>query len=123
MVLQAHRGRCFAIWCKEKAAKPLMKPKRFVISNLNLRTQLLQMITDTTIAYLDEQIKAGADTVQIFDSWGGLLSPQDFEVFSLPYIHTNCKCGKTKSTRYHFCKRCLAFIRKNGGNGRTRFGH
>jgi uroporphyrinogen decarboxylase len=47
---------------------------------------LLQMITDTTIAYLKGQAKAGADVVQIFDSWGGLLSPEDFETFSLRYI-------------------------------------
>jgi uroporphyrinogen decarboxylase len=44
------------------------------------------MITDTTIAYLKAQIKAGADVVQIFDSWGGLLGPDDFENISLKYI-------------------------------------
>jgi uroporphyrinogen decarboxylase len=44
------------------------------------------MITDTTIAYLKGQVKAGVDVVQIFDSWGGLLSPDDFENFSLKYI-------------------------------------
>ena len=41
---------------------------------------------DTTIAYLKGQVKAGADTIQIFDSWGGLLSPADFEDISLKYI-------------------------------------
>ena len=44
------------------------------------------MITDTTIAYLKGQVRAGADVIQIFDSWGGLLSPQDFQDFSLKYI-------------------------------------
>jgi len=44
------------------------------------------MITDTTIAYLKGQVKAGADVVQLFDSWGGLLSPADFETFSLQYM-------------------------------------
>ncbi len=44
------------------------------------------MITDTTIAYLKEQVKAGADVIQIFDSWGGLLGPVDFENISLRYI-------------------------------------
>jgi len=51
-----------------------------------LAHRLLQMITDTTIAYLKGQVKAGADTIQIFDSWGGLLSPEDFEIISLQYI-------------------------------------
>jgi uroporphyrinogen decarboxylase len=44
------------------------------------------MITDTTISYLKGQVKAGADVVQIFDSWGGLLGPADFENFSLQYM-------------------------------------
>jgi uroporphyrinogen decarboxylase len=44
------------------------------------------MIADTTIAYLKAQVAAGADTVQIFDSWGGLLSKDDFENISLKYI-------------------------------------
>ena len=44
------------------------------------------MITDTTIAYLKEQVKAGADVIQIFDSWAGLLGPDDFEHLSMQYI-------------------------------------
>ena len=47
---------------------------------------LLQRITDVTIGYLNEQIKAGADVVQLFDSWGGLLSPEDYQTFSLQYM-------------------------------------
>ena len=69
-----------------KGSKTFDEAKAFCYQQPELAHTLLQMITDSTIAYLDEQIKAGADTVQIFDSWGGLLSPQDFEVFSLPYI-------------------------------------
>ena len=44
------------------------------------------MLTDTTIAYLKQQVNAGADIIQLFDSWGGLLSPDDFELFSLQYM-------------------------------------
>jgi uroporphyrinogen decarboxylase len=44
------------------------------------------MITDSTIGYLRAQAGAGADLVQLFDSWGGLLSPEDFHTWSLPYI-------------------------------------
>ena len=47
---------------------------------------LLQRITDVTIGYLNEQIKAGADVVQLFDSWGGLLSPEDYQTYSLQYM-------------------------------------
>lgn len=68
-----------------KGSKTFDGAKQFCYQQPALAHQLLQMITDTTIAYLKAQIEAGADAVQIFDSWGGLLSPQDFETFSLQY--------------------------------------
>src|SRR6218665_1325437 len=69
-----------------KGSKTFDEAKAFCYTQPKLAHRLLQMITDTTIAYLKAQIKAGADAVQIFDSWGGLLSPHDFETFSLQYI-------------------------------------
>lgn len=69
-----------------KGSKTFDEAKAFCYTQPELAHQLLQMITDTTIAYLQAQVKAGADTVQIFDSWGGLLSPGDFEILSLQYI-------------------------------------
>ncbi|MGN7822496.1 uroporphyrinogen decarboxylase [Chitinophaga sp. 22536] len=69
-----------------KGSKTFDEAKAFCYQQPAVAHQLLQMITDTSIAYLKAQVAAGADTVQIFDSWGGLLSPQDFEVFSLQYI-------------------------------------
>ncbi|MFT3703759.1 MAG: uroporphyrinogen decarboxylase [Agriterribacter sp.] len=69
-----------------KGSKTFDEAKAFCYTQPEVAHQLLQMITDTTIAYLKGQIRAGADTVQIFDSWGGLLSPGDFENISLQYI-------------------------------------
>ncbi|MDH7463638.1 uroporphyrinogen decarboxylase [Chitinophagaceae bacterium 26-R-25] len=69
-----------------KGSKTFDEAKMFCYTQPELAHQLLQMITDTTIAYLKGQVKAGADVVQIFDSWGGLLGPADFENFSLKYI-------------------------------------
>ncbi len=69
-----------------KGSKTFDEAKIFCYTQPELAHQLLQMITETTIAYLKAQVKAGADVVQIFDSWGGLLSPGDFESFSLIYI-------------------------------------
>src|SRR5688572_21594061 len=69
-----------------KGSKTFDEAKGFCYSQPETAHALLQMITDTTIAYLKGQVKAGADVVQIFDSWGGLLSPDDFEEFSLRYI-------------------------------------
>ncbi len=69
-----------------KGSKTFDEAKGFCYTQPELAHTLLQMITDTTIAYLKEQVKAGADILQVFDSWGGLLSPADFETLSLHYI-------------------------------------
>lgn len=70
--------------------------KTFSIARKVLYTQpefahhLLQMITDSTIAYLKAQVKAGADMLQLFDSWAGILSPAQYATFSTPYIKQIC---------------------------------
>ncbi|HEY4064805.1 MAG TPA: uroporphyrinogen decarboxylase [Puia sp.] len=69
-----------------KGSKTFDEAKAFCYTQPETAHRLLQMITDTTIAYLKGQAKAGADVVQIFDSWGGLLGPDDFETLSLRYI-------------------------------------
>jgi uroporphyrinogen decarboxylase len=69
-----------------KGSKTFDEAKIFCYTQPELAHQLLQRITDTTIAYLKGQVQAGADVIQIFDSWGGLLSPDDFENISLKYI-------------------------------------
>ncbi len=69
-----------------KGSKTFDEAKAFCFTQPETAHTLLQMITDTTIAYLKGQVKAGADVIQLFDSWGGLLSPADFEEFSLRYI-------------------------------------
>jgi uroporphyrinogen decarboxylase len=69
-----------------KGSKTFDKAKAFCYTQPEAAHHLLQMLTDVTISYLKKQVEAGADTVQIFDSWAGLLSPQDFDTFALPYI-------------------------------------
>jgi uroporphyrinogen decarboxylase len=48
--------------------------------------QLLQAVTDLLILYLVEQVKAGAQLLQVFESWGGELPPHLFKEFSVPYL-------------------------------------
>ncbi len=62
-----------------KGSKTWEKAKEFCYTQPELAHQLLQKITDTTINYLKAQAKAGADVLQVFDSWSGCLSPEDFE--------------------------------------------
>ena len=54
-----------------------------------LADQLLQLITDSTIDYLKAQIKAGADIVQVFDSWAGILSPDHYQKIFDEVHHTD----------------------------------
>jgi uroporphyrinogen decarboxylase len=46
----------------------------------------LNLLADSAADYLNAQIESGVDAVQIFDTWGGILSQDDFEEFSLSYI-------------------------------------
>ncbi|CAG8667027.1 2852_t:CDS:2 [Cetraspora pellucida] len=64
----------------------LSKAKTWLFSYPKESKRLLQKITDICIDFLIGQIKAGAQMVQVFESWGGELSPYDFNIFSLPYI-------------------------------------
>lgn len=69
-----------------KGSKTWDKAKQFAYTEPELSHQLLQKITDVTINYLKLQIEAGADTVQVFDSWAGALSPEDFKNYAEPYL-------------------------------------
>jgi uroporphyrinogen decarboxylase len=86
-------GAPFTIFCymvEGKGSKTFSEAKKMLYSEPLLAHQLLQKITDTTIAYLKAQIIHGADLVQIFDSWAGILSPNQYREFSLPYIAQIC---------------------------------
>ena len=69
-----------------KGSKTWDKAKEFAYTQPLLAHQLLQKITIITINYLKAQVKAGADTVQVFDSWAGALSPADFKIYAQPYL-------------------------------------
>ena len=69
-----------------KGSKTWDKAKQFAYTQPQLAHQLLQKITSITINYLKAQAKAGADVLQVFDSWSGALSPADFKIFAQPYL-------------------------------------
>ncbi|MEP6950299.1 MAG: uroporphyrinogen decarboxylase, partial [Ginsengibacter sp.] len=69
-----------------KGSKTWEKAKQFCFTQPGLAHQLLQKITDATISYLKAQASAGADVLQVFDSWSGALSPADFKLFAQPYL-------------------------------------
>lgn len=60
--------------------------KKLIYNNPKLAHSILDKLSKTIADYLSAKISAGADAVQIFDTWGGILSQNDFQEFSLTYI-------------------------------------
>ena len=87
---------CYAV--EGKGSKSFDKAKGFCFSEPIAAHTLLQKITDTMILYLKEKVKAGVNAVQIFDSWGGMLSPADYQEYSWKYINqiTNALADETE---------------------------
>jgi uroporphyrinogen decarboxylase len=103
-----------------KGSKTFDEAKAFCYTQPLMAHRLLQMITDTTIAYLKEQVNAGTDVIQIFDSWGGLLGPDDFENLSLKYIRQIINALKEDVLTIIFAKGAWHSLKKmseTGSNG------
>ena len=62
------------------------KIKAMAFNRPDLLHRLLGVVTDAVIAYLAAQRAAGAQALQVFDTWGGVLSPTLYREFSLPYL-------------------------------------
>jgi uroporphyrinogen decarboxylase len=75
---------CYCV--QGQGSKNFDKAKEFCFTQPVLAHELLQKITDTTIAYLRGKVEVGVDAVQVFDSWGGMLSPNDYQEFSWKYM-------------------------------------
>lgn len=80
----------FAYMVEGSGSKTFSKSREKLYRDPVFSHRLLQLITDSTINYLKAQIRAGADLVQIFDSWAGILGPKQYEEFSLRYISQIC---------------------------------
>jgi uroporphyrinogen decarboxylase len=86
-------GAPFTIFCymvEGKGSKTFSVAKKMLYSEPVMAHELLQKITNATILYLQAQEKHGANLLQIFDSWAGILSPEQYREFSLPYIQQIC---------------------------------
>jgi uroporphyrinogen decarboxylase len=80
----------FSYMIEGSGSKTFSKAKKMLYTDVVLSHNLLEKITQSTILYLKAQIAAGADMVQIFDSWAGILSPAQYREFSLKYISKIC---------------------------------
>jgi uroporphyrinogen decarboxylase len=80
----------FSYMVEGRGSKTFSDAKKMLYTQPEFSHQLLEMITQSTINYLRGQVKAGADVIQIFDSWAGILGPEQYNEFSLPYISKIC---------------------------------
>ncbi|MGI4885189.1 MAG: uroporphyrinogen decarboxylase [Janthinobacterium lividum] len=71
-------------------SKTFSKARGMLYKEPALAHRLLEKITATTIAYLQAQVEAGAQVVQVFDSWAGILPPAHYAEFSTRYIGQIC---------------------------------
>lgn len=95
-----------------QSSKTFEKIKSMMFAEPILLHTLLEKITDVTIHYLNAQIQSGADVVMIFDSWGGVLSPLQYQLFSLNYMQ---KIGEKIARIYQDKKIPLIFFSKGCG--------
>jgi len=68
------------------SSKTYSKIKAMMFDEPATLHHILDVLADSVIAYLNAQIESGAQAVQIFDTWGGVLTPRDYKTFSLRYM-------------------------------------
>lgn len=118
-------GSPWTIFCycvQGQGSKNFDKAKEFCFTEPEMAHELLQKITDTTIAYLKGKVEAGVDAVQVFDSWGGMLSPVDYQEFSWPYIQKIIDALKDEIPVIAFGKGCWFALDTMAKSGATALG-
>ncbi|MCY2686616.1 uroporphyrinogen decarboxylase [Salinimicrobium sp. TH3] len=111
---------CYAV--QGQGSKNFDIAKKFCFTNPQAAHTLLQKITDTTIAYLKAKVEAGVDAVQVFDSWGGMLSPEDYQEFSWKYIQQIIDALKPEIPVIAFGKGCWFALDKMAVSGASALG-
>lgn len=102
-------GSPWTIFCycvQGQGSKNFDQAKAFCFTHPKAAHSLLQKITDTTIAYLKAKVAAGVHVVQLFDSWGGMLSPADYQEFSWQYLQQIVTALKGEAPVIVFGKGC-----------------
>jgi len=90
-----------------KGSKNFRSVKEMIYSNPKDAHALLDKLARTVASYLSAEIEAGAQAVQIFDTWGGILPPDEFREFSLRYIEQVLRLLKRNGApTIVFCKDC-----------------
>lgn len=102
------------------SSKNFLNTKRMMFQNPGLFKLLLEKITTTVISYLISQIRAGAQAVQLFDTWAGILAPEDYKEYVLPSVKKAvAELKKEGVPVIYFVNECAALLkelRKSGAD-------
>ena len=116
-------GAPFTLACymvEGKGSKDFARIKQMMYGAPQVYAALMEKITTMDMEYLNAQIKAGAQAIQIFDTWGGILSPADYERYVLPYTTRLINgLNRTETPVIHFVKGAgtmLDTVQKAGGD-------
>lgn len=94
-------------------SKSFLHTKKMMFQNPGLFHLLMDKITLTVVAYLSSQIRAGAQAVQLFDTWAGVLAPGDYKEFVLPYVkRTFSELRKEGVPMIYFVNDCAALLKE-----------
>lgn len=116
-------GAPFTLACymvEGKGSKDFAQIKRMMYAAPDVYAALMEKITTMSMEYLNAQITAGAQCIQIFDTWGGILSPADYERYILPYTTRLINgLNRMETPVIHFVKgsgAMLDTVKKAGGD-------
>ena len=99
-------------------SKNFLHTKKMMFQNSPVFRYLMEKLTDMLISYLSYQIKAGAQAVQVFDSWAGVLAPVDYKKFAFPYVkRVISEVKKERVPVIYFVNNCAGILKevKNSG--------
>ncbi len=97
------------------SSKNFLNTKKMMFQSRAVFDYLMKKLTSTVISYLSSQITAGAQAVQIFDSWAGILAPDDYKEFELPYVKkiiTSLKKQHPETPVIYFANNCAGIIKE-----------
>ncbi len=94
------------------SSKAFTKIKKMAFAEPQVLHALLGKLADSVTSYLNAQIAAGAQSVMVFDTWGGVLSPRDYKEFSLQYMQRIVE-GLTRESEGRLVP--VTLFTKNGG--------
>jgi uroporphyrinogen decarboxylase len=101
------------------ASRDYLHTKRLMYESPAAWHRLMEILADATAAYLNGQIDAGAQLVQLFDSWAGALAPDDYRAFVLPHTRAVIRAVRPGTPLIHFgtgTATLLPLMREAGGD-------